>query len=499
MILQLTILWACRQRPTEAPPPPPRDPRHHVLPEKVVEKTLFLPYYGNTPVYHPVPVSDAKGLVMVLTDTPSKMVEQLSAEAVVLELSTRMLRRRGEVARDRCWYPADDLEMLAQATEQILGFSSYQRPILVADGSAAAIAYLAVAQAPSETFAGLAATDFRLKLDFVSPFCGHGNWEAAPDALGTINLLPRAELAPRPDGGPRVRLGPASGVDLSSFLSSMPAAAALKPDELVPTVRGWLNPTTETYPDGDAGPRALADLKLPLRVTWPEEPRAVLLMLSDSGGWSEEEKAIAAALKEEHVATVGWDSLSYFWQNRSPGTLVGDIALLMRAMPAEIPVWAGGLSFGAEVLATSIMRLDTDSSVRLSGLILVSPGRTATLQLSPSTPGSTPASAWSVETWKLAENRPILCLHPLGDEGNACVQPKVQRPPPPLPKKGKKKQEEPPPPPPPDPIAPPLLKVVALDGGRNFGGNWDSISNEILAMILPSATEEPPKEEVKAP
>lgn len=499
MILQLSILWACRLRPAEAPKPPPRDPKQHVLPEKVVAKTLFLPYYGNTPVYHPVPVSDAKGLVMVLTDTPTDLVEKLSSEAVVLELSTRMLRRRGEVARDRCWYPANDLEMLAQSAQKILGFASYQRPILVADGSAASIAYLAVAQAPSETFAGLAATDFRTKLDFVSPFCGHGSWEAAPDARGTINLQPRVELAPRMDGGPRVRLGAASGVDLTSFLAAMPAAAALPPGELVNTVRGWLNPTAETFPDGDAGPRALADLKLPLRVTWPESPRAVLVMLSDAGGWSEEEKAIATALKEEHVATVGWDSLSYFWQNRSPGALVGDIALLMRAMPPEIPVWAGGLSFGAEVLATSITRLDTDSSVRLSGLVLISPGRTATLQLSPATPGSPVANSWTVETWRLAETRPVLCIHPVGDEGNACVRPKAEAPPPPLPKKGKRKPEEPPPPAPPDPVPPALLKVTALDGGRNFGGNWDSISNEILAMILPSAPEEAPTEVVAKP
>ena len=361
MILQLTILWACRQRPIEAPKPPPRDLRQHVLPEKVVSKTLFLPYYGNTPVYHPVPVSKAKGLVMVLTDTPTDLVEQLSSEAVVLELSTRMLRRRGEVARDRCWYPADDLEMLAQSTEKILGFASYQRPILVADGSAAAIAYLAVAQAPSETFAGLAATDFRLKLDFVSPFCGHGNWEAAPDSQGTISLLPRAELAPRIDGGPRLRLGAASGVDLTSFLAAMPAAAALPSTELVNTVRGWLNPTTETFPDGVAGPGALADLKLPLRVTWPENPRAILVMLSDAGGWSEEEKAIAAALKEEHVATVGWDSLSYFWQNRSPGALVGDIALLMRAMPPEIPTASAHVRAAAADSSVSAVRSMTQS------------------------------------------------------------------------------------------------------------------------------------------
>jgi type IV secretory pathway VirJ component len=499
MILQLTILWACRQQPTEAPKPPPRDPRQHVLPEKVVSKTLFLPYYGNTPVYHPVPVSGAKGLVMVLTDTPSTLVEQLSSEAVVLELSTRMLRRRGEVARDRCWYPADDLEMLSQSTEKILGFATYQRPILVADGSAAAIAYLAVAQAPSETFAGLAATDFRLKLDFVSPFCGHGNWEAAPDLRGTISLQPRTELAPRTDGGPRVRLGAASGVDLTNFLASMPAAAALQPSELVPTVRAWLNPTAETFPDGDVGPASLANLKLPLRVTWPENPRAILVMLSDAGGWSEEEKAIATALKEKQVATVGWDSLSYFWQNRSPGALVGDIALLMRAMPSEIPVWAGGLNFGAEVLATSITRLDTDSSTRLTGMVLVSPGRTATLQLSPSTPGSPVAGSWPVETWRLAETRPVLCIHPAGDEGNACVRLKVPPPAPPPAKKGKKKEEEVLPPPPPDPTPPPLLKVAALEGGRNFGGNWESISNEILAMILPSTPEEPPKEEVAKP
>ncbi|HNH48488.1 MAG TPA: hypothetical protein PKY30_15715, partial [Myxococcota bacterium] len=103
------------------------------------------------------------------------------------------------------------------------------------------------------------------------------------------------------------------------------------------------------------------------------------------------------------------------------------------------------------------------------------------------------------EQLRLAETRPVLCIHPLGDENNACVRPKVEAPPPPLPKKGKKKQEEPPPPPPPDPIPPVLLKVTALDGGRNFGGNWDNISNEILAMILPSTPAEAPKEEVAGP
>lgn len=450
MLSLMTFMWACSSKP-KAPAQKAPTKAASTLPENVLKKTLNLPKYGNLVAWHPLPVSDSKGMVIVLSDTPSPLVAEIAKKAVVLEIPTRTLRKHGESVQNRCWYPADELELLAQSTERILAFDSYIRPILYADGSAAALAWLTVAQAPADTFAGLLATNLKLQIDFINPFCGKGEWSAKPKD-GIINLLPLPSLLPRPDGGPRVLLSPTSRVDLTAFLGAMPAAALQDASKVMDTLNTWLSPTPLPASAAAEGPEGLRNLGMPLVVSWPETPHQVLVMASEDGGWSDVDRAIAANLKKQNIAVVGLDSLRYFWETRTPKLFAEDLGKLLNALPSDVPLWLGGYGHGAEVVPLTLPLIDPMIGHRVSGLILLAPGPLAAFEITPLElirtshyPTDNPVAP-AILTTPL----PVLCLYPLEDEETAC------------------------------PLAPsPSMRVSSLPGGAGFAGDDATLSREI--------------------
>ena len=65
-------------------------------------------------------------------------------------------QKSAEKQGDRCWYPAGELEVAAQALEKHYALPRYVPPILVGYSSGATVVYGALAQAPSTTFAVMA-------------------------------------------------------------------------------------------------------------------------------------------------------------------------------------------------------------------------------------------------------------------------------------------------------------------------------------------------------
>ena len=467
LLAALIVLPACNRKPKEKAKPPTVG-QAAPLPEGVLRKPLLLPHYGTLSVLHPVPVSDAQGLVLLLSDKPSPLAPEIAKQAVVLEIPTRILRQQGEADPARCWYMADDMEMLAQSAQRLLGFESYLRPLIYADGTASALAYLALAQAPAEMFSGLLATDLRLQVDFRTPFCERAGWKAWSEG-GIILLSPRSGIAPRPDGTPRLKLAPANQVDLTAFISEMPAAAPLQPAQVLTEIGAWLSSSGEAIADTRPGPEALHMLDLPLIVNWPEDPRSALIYLTGDGGWTESDRSMVEVFVREGHAVISLDALRYFWTARSPLQTATDLNRILNAIPLPLPLFLGGRGQGGAVAAASLRRLESVAAARLRGGLLLSPSRDAAFEVSPSewARSSRPVASWPVQDFLRESPLPLLCIHPTDHTESPCILPAA----PPAADGAKAADID-------------ALTVRALPGGATYGGDMATVAHTALSFIL---------------
>src|SRR5262249_46826493 len=102
---------------------------------------------------------------------------------------------------------------------------------------------------------------------------------------------------------------------------------------------------------------AIAALDLPVRVVSAQGgERATLLFLSGDGGWADLDQSVASALAMRGVTTIGWSSLRYFWQPRSPDEVMGAIERIAKAVAGR-SLFVGGYSFGADVVGHLAARL----------------------------------------------------------------------------------------------------------------------------------------------
>jgi type IV secretory pathway VirJ component len=114
---------------------------------------------------------------------------------------------------------------------------------------------------------------------------------------------------------------------------------------------------------------------LPL-VELPAVPRGPLLaiILSGDGGWRDLDKTIAEALQSDGISVVGWDSLRYFWSQKSSEQIARDLGAVIDTYASR---WGAskvalvGYSFGADVLPFAYDHLPPDAKARVVQLSLL--------------------------------------------------------------------------------------------------------------------------------
>jgi type IV secretory pathway VirJ component len=78
----------------------------------------------------------------------------------------------------------------------------------------------------------------------------------------------------------------------------------------------WLDPAIANQVQANTNVSGVPLIEVPV-VTGASGKR-MAVMLSGDGGWAELDRAVAAELAKHGIPTVGWDSLSYFWQAKTP-------------------------------------------------------------------------------------------------------------------------------------------------------------------------------------
>jgi type IV secretory pathway VirJ component len=108
------------------------------------------------------------------------------------------------------------------------------------------------------------------------------------------------------------------------------------------------------------------------------------IVISGDGGWRDLDKTIAEELQKDGVSVIGWDSLRYFWSERSPQQTSNDLARVLKTYTTR---WHAdhvaliGYSFGADVMPFAYNRLPDAVRAKVSLISLLGFAPSADFQI----------------------------------------------------------------------------------------------------------------------
>ena len=182
------------------------------------------------------------------------------------------------------------------------------------------------------------------------------------------------------------------------------------------------------------------------------------ILLSGDGGWSALDKAVARELNAHGIAVVGWDSLNYFWDARTPAGAARDLDRVMRHYAhswRKSRVLLLGYSQGADTLPFMINRLPADTARLVRATVLIGMGAEAFFEFHVShwigTPKGGMPTRPEVTSGRLG---PVLCIHGQGDDDSACEE-----------------------------LRGTGVRAVALAGGHHFDGDYAAVAAAIVSGL----------------
>ena len=386
--------------------------------------------FGTVRLYHETPrpsnvvifVSGDGGWNLGVVDMARALA---SLDAVVAGVDITHFTRALEQSREKCLYPAGDLELLSKAVQRHLGYEDYRTPVLVGYSSGATLVYAVLAQSPAETFKGAISLGFCPDLPLSRPLC-HGDgldWGPGPKGKGYsflptsklevpwvalqgdvdkvcspeetrrfVSQVPRGEIVMLPKVGhgfsvqrnwmPQFK----AAFTKISAAGSTPAIPQPMPGAVGTAAKPAAEPApvapAETAEAQAAGPelRGLPVIEVP---NAGGASSALVILLSGDGGWGKTEQGISSDLAAEGTGVVGLNSLRYFWKKRTPESAAADLQRIARHYLAA---WRKdrlvlvGYSFGADVLPFLVTRMPGDLRAAVDGIVLISPSRDAEFQ-----------------------------------------------------------------------------------------------------------------------
>jgi type IV secretory pathway VirJ component len=335
---------------------------------------------GNLGEVHQVdPIGSMRGFVVLFSDAAGwtsaldEVATALAHEgALVVGVDLPGYLKTLDTDQTRaCHNGVGDIESISRRLQRERGNASYLTPIVAGIGEGGALAAVLLAQAPAVTIAGAIAYNPTVSVHTRIPLCSTPAATAQPDggfAYGPWSTLPGFWVVGFASNGAtqgrqRVAAQKAAGTPVT-----LVDVARLGPAVALATL---LNP----YLSSAAEPTTGGIANLPL-VELPAAPRGHLLaiVLSGDGGWRDLDKTIAEQLQSDGVSVVGWDSLRYFWSQKSPEQTARDLSAVIDHYVSR---WGAskvalvGYSFGADVLPFAYDRLSPEAKKRVVLLSLL--------------------------------------------------------------------------------------------------------------------------------
>jgi type IV secretory pathway VirJ component len=397
-------------------------------------------------------------------------------KATVAGVSGATYLRRVDASGEKCAYPAGDFELLSKFVQQELKFTSYRTPVIAGFGSGATLAYALIAQAPVGTFKGAISMGFLpAGLSLSTHPCTGSGLQLAPAPRGKrFSVLPDKNLAAPwivlqgavdkeygPDsitrfvartGNAEVTLLPGAG---HAFAAGKEWAPQVR-DAFAKIVSRDEALTPKPVSPDQADVSGLPLVEVPATGAAPRTDFAIIL--TGDGGWAGIDQGIADGLSKAGIPVVGWNSLQYYWTQRTPEGGSADLARIIRhyrSLWKKDKVVLVGYSFGADVLPFLAARLDKETAAAAEAIVF--------LGLAPKADFKFHVTGWAggfsrdavptlPEIRKL-KGKPMLYIY--GTEEKETVTSAIDT---------------------------SYVKVVALSGGHHYHGRFDIIARAVLSV-----------------
>jgi len=193
----------------------------------------------------------------------------------------------------------------------------------------------------------------------------------------------------------------------AAFLQRVPEARVVKAE------KDWmqqLSTIAATSVPPIRKPR-LPDLPL-IEYEGGKESPMLAIFYSGDGGWGEMEDEMSHYYQTKGIASVGIDSLRYFWRAPDPvdaGRDLGRMILEYTSTWKKSDVILIGYSYGADVLPFLLNRLPDEAFRKVRGVALIGPSTSIDFDITPSLEPRGPGSRLMPEIQKI-QSTPLLCI-----------------------------------------------------------------------------------------
>ncbi len=359
--------------------------------------------------------------------------------AVVIGVDVRQyfasLRKAAQRADAPCQMIAADFEALSHQVQKEIGMSEYHVPFLVGYSSGATVVYAALVQSPPGTFAGALSLGFCADQDFGgAQLCPGAGLRYAANAHHELVFAPATTLRQ-----PWLALqGQQDQVCNAKAAQDFAAQVHNGASVQLPLVghgfsveRNWMPQFRAAYARLSAPAPAAAATRpsdisdLPLQEVRAEgDSEEFALLLTGDGGWAGLDQELAARLAASGVATVGLNSLKYFWTERSPDETARDVARVLRYYLSawnKQKVLLVGYSFGADVLPFVVKRLPAELRAHIASVSLLGIDAHASFEISIADWVGNGATGPATEPEVTGLGQlPVLCIYGEGETDSIC-------------------------------------------------------------------------------
>jgi type IV secretory pathway VirJ component len=410
---------------------------------------------GSLPLV--APAGDVAGVVFLFSDrtgwngdldAAAARLAGLGAAVLEVDLPAYLAELRQSDDRD-CHYLISEVEEASKRVQRELGLDHYLSPILAGTGMGAALAYAALAQAPAVTVAGAASDGLATELDTRLPLCPGA--PSTPARRG-FAYAPKAELP----GWWRIAVLPSRKAQAERFVADIAQAELVEVTQgarLDERMAALLSEPLNKRDEG-ASIQGLPLVELPAS----ESGDLMAVFYSGDGGWRDLDKQIGGILAAQGVATIGVDSLRYFWQEKTPQQIADDLAAILRHYRSA---WGRkhaillGYSFGAGILPFAVNRLPPSDRATIRQISLLGLERLAPFEFH--------VTEW-LGVGSGADARPVLpeiekldpalvqCFYGADEDDTACTAPQFDR-----------------------------AERIETAGGHHFDGDYAALAEKIMA------------------
>jgi len=344
------------------------------------------------------------------------------------------------------------LDVFSQHLQQRYRIANYQRPLLVGYRQGGSIAYLTLAQAATGIFRGAVSLGLDTRVALPLPYCDH-------DGASTRTLsATQQQLVPVPRVAARWSVWSKSINESpqKKFLQAMNGATLhaenISHDD---DIDDWLPAAlTDIEPQNT---NSVDDLPLVEMPAPNSSADYFAVVLSGDGGWANIDRDIGNALNARGINVVGWNSLQYFWNRRTPESAAADLIQVLqhyRTQWQKPRVLLIGYSLGADVLPFMLSRMPQTDVSNIASVVLLSVSTSVDFEFHVSNwidVDNNQAQKTLPELEKISA-LPVQCFYGSDDDDSACRSFK----------------------------APPHWHIVELPGDHHFDGDYEKVTTLLL-------------------